>query len=909
MPTRVRRTVTIGLGGTGCAAALNMKRRLIRAYGTIPPMFKFLVLDTTEPNEMKEAGEDIKLKGSEFIKIGVQEPKTIMRVNKEVKAWLDTKMIPPRALVSLVAGAKAIRPLGRLAVFANAKDIQKALKNLIDAVRDNRLNRVAGDDFEILPNVCVNLVGSVAGGTGSGSFLDVSFIVRSMLTDKDKLNAYILLPDAFLDKPATGKVQGNTYGALKEIDYLMNKSEDDHMTYKLGGTEIEIPGGVWNLVYLVNNTKGNDEIIDDLNEITEFLGTGMFILSGNTGKEQGDIIDNLEAVVTNQPPWFDGGIRANYCCFGTSELVFPKKAAEDLVADKLALQILDKLFLGASAAKMGNDVENLIDELGIREDTADQVIERICDRSHCRKMGMSSDDFSKNAWTNLKGNKNVVIESTKQNLKEVCYESLEKLKQEKFVRLHETVEKHLNRQGGPAYTRILLESLLGRLTQFLSDMKDEQKGESQKLSSLNHKYKNVEKNVDEAYKGLFGKKKKVQTGFTEYCALVNMESTTIMEIERRIQAVEFFAYLINEVKAMIDQLKKINIQVETLTFELNEDLQKILTARKRIKSFIYELDINSIVKQTEINANPDDFLAWLKSDKNLTVFGFSSLRTNEIKDLLIEYAMSQKLISDLDKKTIEDVLEMLQPKERDQIIRDLDSMAIPLWNYNKGFVGGDNKTDELFIFGVPNGEQSILKENELKQNLRSVQEPSIISTGDPTRIICYKFEAAVPAFILHDFSTYKDRYVNKREANLSHHIHKEWDKLPDLFPGTQEEGRQWWSLANADPFNYVKRKGHFYRVQSERTGSRIDDYWVDLISGRREAMKKFLEDEELVNEIRSKVDQKTDQLGTEKTVEMLAVYMDDLRKMAKRSTPDIKKQIEDELEDIDNYIFNLTNII
>ena len=46
-----RPTVVIGLGGTGYNALLKLKQRFIDAYGSVPPIIRFLSFDTTENSE------------------------------------------------------------------------------------------------------------------------------------------------------------------------------------------------------------------------------------------------------------------------------------------------------------------------------------------------------------------------------------------------------------------------------------------------------------------------------------------------------------------------------------------------------------------------------------------------------------------------------------------------------------------------------------------------------------------------------------------------------------------------------------------------------------------------------------------------------------------------------------------
>ena len=42
----IKRTLYVGLGGTGMAALLNTKKMFVDTYGEVPPMIGFLGIDT-----------------------------------------------------------------------------------------------------------------------------------------------------------------------------------------------------------------------------------------------------------------------------------------------------------------------------------------------------------------------------------------------------------------------------------------------------------------------------------------------------------------------------------------------------------------------------------------------------------------------------------------------------------------------------------------------------------------------------------------------------------------------------------------------------------------------------------------------------------------------------------------------
>ena len=48
MPTKVKRCLYIGLGGTGMKSILYTKKMFIDTYGEVPPMIGFIGIDTDD---------------------------------------------------------------------------------------------------------------------------------------------------------------------------------------------------------------------------------------------------------------------------------------------------------------------------------------------------------------------------------------------------------------------------------------------------------------------------------------------------------------------------------------------------------------------------------------------------------------------------------------------------------------------------------------------------------------------------------------------------------------------------------------------------------------------------------------------------------------------------------------------
>ena len=135
-----RPTLVVGLGGTGHEVLVRLKARFLETFGEdIFSVVKLLAFDTADESfsAPTEGGSLVRLdKDSELVNIGHVPVQALVRnIDRQpaIKAWLPENL-PVRAIT---AGAKQIRPLGRLALFyhydhdAKVRDrLQTMIQNL-----------------------------------------------------------------------------------------------------------------------------------------------------------------------------------------------------------------------------------------------------------------------------------------------------------------------------------------------------------------------------------------------------------------------------------------------------------------------------------------------------------------------------------------------------------------------------------------------------------------------------------------------------------------------------------------------------------------------------------------------------------------------------------------------------------
>jgi hypothetical protein len=903
MAYTLKKTAVIGLGGTGMHAILYMKKKLLETYGEVPPMIKFLVVDTTDKDVLETSLGKIKLEEGQFLKLEVRNPSTLIKTNQEVKQWIPDN-IPSFALTS---GAKQVRALGRLAVFANSGELEAKINGLINDIRDYTIER--DEKYEVInrDNLIINVVCSLSGGTGAGCYFDVAMLVRNNMKDLDRLIGYFLLPEVFVGKPATANVEANAYGALKEISYFFSDAKESPYVYHLGGRERKVGDqGLFTAAYLINNMNRQGTRYNDISDLHEFLGIGMFLQSTSAGKGASDVVDNLEAQIL-QYRWYDKP--TVFGSFGISELVYTGGWYADIHAKKIGLKVIERTFAGGDTNRVSEFTDDFIRRIGIKEHEADDVINAILQPGDFKKLPLPA-EFKKEVISTVFGKRESYLNDVQRNLLDAAKKNLAKLKVDKEKALKQELTVRLSEVHGTVFARSFLNTLEGRVSQFKNEMTTERDQMAKAREDLKAKYELIKADAEKAGKALFGTGAKIEVELKKFKELVEKEANILLEIERRERAIEFFAFFSDVIKNWVERLNTIASYCDILTQELNREIQAMQVAKMDVRPFVQEIKPANLTENIPF-IEPGDFLKWLDSEKHLSVADLAEMRVEQVKTILLEYGYSQPRVKEVKDKKLEDILRDMPEDERMKYVGLLDKMASPLWQYDRGLIAGDKKTENIYLFGVESHSDTVFDPQKIHAYLASPYDPAIVSTGDPRRVICLKLEAPLPSFVVSNMPRYREKYMDPRKP-FSYHIHRDWEKqLPDLFPGSEDaEVRKYWSLALADPFNLITKTGEYYYIVSQKKGERTKGYRVKLAQGRTESMRVFMESAELILETKEKITDVTDKLGTAKVIECLKTYGTALEQKVMKGTPDeeIRKQIELELADIENYIETLSSL-
>ncbi len=113
------------------------------------------------------------------------------------------------------------RQVGRAMLFMHLPEVYVKLRHMIRLACEGRIYR----------DLRIHIITGLTGATGSGTFLDLCFLIRNILREMDmestcRLFGYFFLPDVALtkvsDESAGCMLRKNGYAALKELEYCMD---------------------------------------------------------------------------------------------------------------------------------------------------------------------------------------------------------------------------------------------------------------------------------------------------------------------------------------------------------------------------------------------------------------------------------------------------------------------------------------------------------------------------------------------------------------------------------------------------------------------------------------------------------------------------------------------------------------
>ncbi len=374
-----RPTLVIGLGGTGTKVVQKLRRQVREAFGhERSRSFQFLAIDTDA--QRLEADEEV-LGPETFVNLAqpfIPAPAIVERMerypglHRELQTWwpyrapeggrpdnpgrTDEDLYPagsrPFRPRDITDGAGAVRAVGRFALWHHGQRLAALIDRLwgtavgVDPDYNSTVDQT--------PSGKIYVICSLAGGTGSGMFLDIAYLLRDRL-QKSAMPLYftgIHLVDAtpfrrFAAQPVAERMNANIYAALTELNHFMHEDTHYHLTYT-GNLVVESDERPFNTSYLVGVTNEVGRMLPDLNAICNMVAEAIFLeIASPLGQGARSLLDNVEEldniVAFPGPNGTLVNVPTAFSSLAVASLNYPRTKLSEYVGYKLTHETMGRL--------------------------------------------------------------------------------------------------------------------------------------------------------------------------------------------------------------------------------------------------------------------------------------------------------------------------------------------------------------------------------------------------------------------------------------------------------------------------------------------------------------------------------------------------------------------------------------
>ena len=272
-------SLIIGLGGTGVDALVEAKGLIQLTCEDSDSHVCYLGIDTSATDlknakssaatgkvGLEEHGEQCLLRsnglGSFLAPAFIQ---TSYRTSPEIFDWIDERITPTDA----DTGAGGIRQIGRL--ILTKRDNFIAVRQAIEDAVTDLARSATGDNSKLN----VYIMAGISGGTGSGTFIDMAYLIRKVLNESANFAAegnsifgYLFMPDintTALSSQVKAGLERNAYAALQELDYNLSIQDlQENYDIKWGTDKVKpgtTPEPIFNQIHLVSATDAAGHLL------------------------------------------------------------------------------------------------------------------------------------------------------------------------------------------------------------------------------------------------------------------------------------------------------------------------------------------------------------------------------------------------------------------------------------------------------------------------------------------------------------------------------------------------------------------------------------------------------------------------------------------------------------------------
>ncbi len=910
-PTVVfRPTVVIGLGGTGYEVVLKLKKRFIDAYGSVPEIIQFLSIDTTENIQEREKSPDgnkVVLEPNELYAISVANPGGLVGGrNEHIDEWWP-KQIPSHGIIN---GAGQIRARGRLALFAKVGDISSLIGQAINKVRGIRTSKQAfSDNFQVSnrDGVEIFIVGSLAGGTGSGTFLDTAFLARQYLNSFSNITGVFVLPRVFSNLAQTHMVKSNAYGALKEIEHFWNLSPSNALEIDYGISKVKCDRPPFDAVFLIDGINKKGTVVSRPDDLQNLVADGLYVQIGSQiGLDAANVADNIRAYLATGEKV--RGRNINYCSFGFATLALPVHQYERMILEDAYKLLKDELIAPTPTIDFDSEIERFLQECKLGE--ANTVLNTLTESKGGGQIKpefrIGEMRFERTALTTIQELYKRQFDKIEQQASREIGVNFYNLEQAATAAISSWWERGVNRPNGINYALQFLTKLSLQLDELQQSVQRKSKEAESSFNVL--KLDSQEEKIKKSAEALFGNKKAIQAACQRYKERADQKWKMYLHWKRCDKAAELYGVLRTKVEESQEKCRLIHGNLD----KVYRDIQQIYSSRNgqaaNDNPFIHTIQrANLESKRPSITG--EDFIRWYR-EQSQSLTSWSDKKAEDVKKEIIEFLVES--YRPLTSMSIEEVLANSNPEDAGTDLEQLGKLAVPLWQYEESEIPTQQQhvINEFYYYGVESN-NTIFSNPPLSSRLPKGREnPSFVPTGEAHKITLFRVEVGVPLFAFNGMKEMELAYLDPNK--VFKHLDRNWTNLPNLIPPEDDGGAlRWFALALApNPYKIIVNNSRKQYLVYTDQARRSEDGLLLLGDNRKSAFKAFKSNLPLIKEISDKVENITYE-NEDNARSVLENYINYLNRVLSGGKVDsqIKEQVEMEIGEIESYLEDLDVII
>lgn len=307
-----RPTILIGIGSGGLRsieAAWKLSQEVVE---TERPIVEYMYLETDKSNQ--PVSSDIV-----YSSLTLNDAQaTINALENDLtctSSWLSGQNIPS----NVFAGAGGAPVVGRLTIWDSVN------RNSFVTKLQDALKRVC---LHTLEKPLVYVVGSFGGGTGSGVFLDIAYLIRDTLSNKVELQGLFLIPNVGLSDHV---IYSNTICCLKELEYYNDKNH--HFPFKWsanppkGYESINTP---YDLIQIISAAYNEALPPVSYGKLHEEAGIFLYLNAlGLYDVRRKSLVDAASNLIIDK-----------YTTFGLAAIHYPESDIKEIIGNKFSAEML-----------------------------------------------------------------------------------------------------------------------------------------------------------------------------------------------------------------------------------------------------------------------------------------------------------------------------------------------------------------------------------------------------------------------------------------------------------------------------------------------------------------------------------------------------------------------------------------